>query len=333
MPFPLDALQLHYLVTKGYVDYPTITEREIDDRNKVDTLLRVITVMQTLWFIINCIARAAQRLPIATFELTTVSFIFCTLGTYFCWGRKPADVNVAVSLESKESLRKILLEAEPSEKARRPYSRTPLEFISRKEWSWSLWWEFLMNTVRKLFHLRFQPEVRPMNRIPNDLWLEVPSAGIFALGIVDMCYAGINFFGWNFYFPTAAERILWHVSTCLIFAVIACYLMIESFTFYLVPALPAGIRRWHSKLISSATWRQDAKLSRLQKVLNRLRNNSPNRDAMLYLPLKASIPITVTGFVYGLARSYLLIECALALRELPAGAYKSVNWSALFPHI
>ena len=54
--FPLNAKQLHYMVTRGYLDLPRITKEEIDDKNKLDVILRTITLAQTLWFVVNCIA-------------------------------------------------------------------------------------------------------------------------------------------------------------------------------------------------------------------------------------------------------------------------------------
>jgi len=38
--FPLDAEQLFFLVSKGYVLYPDISREEIEDRNKYDGLAR-----------------------------------------------------------------------------------------------------------------------------------------------------------------------------------------------------------------------------------------------------------------------------------------------------
>lgn len=38
--FPIDARQLHYLVTRGYVTYPEVSKAFIDDKNKTDGLAR-----------------------------------------------------------------------------------------------------------------------------------------------------------------------------------------------------------------------------------------------------------------------------------------------------
>lgn len=38
--FPIDAKQLLYLIKKGYVARPNITQTDINDKNKVDGLVR-----------------------------------------------------------------------------------------------------------------------------------------------------------------------------------------------------------------------------------------------------------------------------------------------------
>ncbi|KAI9727230.1 MAG: hypothetical protein M1834_008490, partial [Cirrosporium novae-zelandiae] len=38
--FPVDAEQLHYLISKGYLEYPKLDKAMIDDKNKADNLSR-----------------------------------------------------------------------------------------------------------------------------------------------------------------------------------------------------------------------------------------------------------------------------------------------------
>ena len=45
-PFPIDAKQLHYLVSRGYLEWSKLDHRMIDDKNKVNGLLRTITICQ-----------------------------------------------------------------------------------------------------------------------------------------------------------------------------------------------------------------------------------------------------------------------------------------------
>jgi len=106
--FPIDAKQLHYLVTHTYVDFPTIGKQEIQDKNKVD-LLRILTLLQTLWFVINMAGRAAQHLDITCGELTTAAFTVCSIGTTVCWIHKPADVSTPELVRSDMAIAEILV--------------------------------------------------------------------------------------------------------------------------------------------------------------------------------------------------------------------------------
>ena len=54
---------------KGEIAFPTITEEEIEDRSKADGLAKGIAVLQTTWFIAQCISRTAQGLIITEIEL------------------------------------------------------------------------------------------------------------------------------------------------------------------------------------------------------------------------------------------------------------------------
>jgi hypothetical protein len=38
--FPVNAKQLFYLIEKGYVEYPSLTKSDINDKNKADMLSR-----------------------------------------------------------------------------------------------------------------------------------------------------------------------------------------------------------------------------------------------------------------------------------------------------
>jgi hypothetical protein len=38
--FSVNAKQLFYLIEKGYVEYPSLTKSDINDKNKADTLSR-----------------------------------------------------------------------------------------------------------------------------------------------------------------------------------------------------------------------------------------------------------------------------------------------------
>jgi hypothetical protein len=99
-----------------------------------------------MWFIINMATRASQQLVITCGELTTAAFIVCSIGTTFCSVYKPADVVTSEIIGTGASISEILLAA--GEEASEPYNRTPLDFVSRKEWAWSLYWSNWINILR-----------------------------------------------------------------------------------------------------------------------------------------------------------------------------------------
>ena len=164
-PFPIDSKQLFYLVEKGYVNFPNVKLRVIQDKNKVDGLLRAVVLCQVLWFLVGVIARWIQRLAVTTAELTTVSFIFCSAGTALCWWHKPADVVTTETIYTDACWNEILQDAD------QPFGEwrlSPLDFISRKEWWWSKSWMNFVNILNHM-HITFGPTYRPAiaSQTPN----------------------------------------------------------------------------------------------------------------------------------------------------------------------
>lgn len=73
-------------------DVAAIDPKDIADRSKGDALTKGFAVLQTSWFIMQCIARAVQRLPITTLELATIAFASLNVVTYLFWWNKPLSV-------------------------------------------------------------------------------------------------------------------------------------------------------------------------------------------------------------------------------------------------
>ena len=48
-PFPLNANQLYFVISNGYVDFPEEDETDIDDRNKRDGLARFVGNFFSAW--------------------------------------------------------------------------------------------------------------------------------------------------------------------------------------------------------------------------------------------------------------------------------------------
>ena len=93
------AKQINHLVRKRYIDIPKITTLEINDRSKSDSLAKFLAIMQVGWLAVHVVARTIQHLETTTLEVTTLSFVVCTLGSFIAWYRKPYDVQIFIILE------------------------------------------------------------------------------------------------------------------------------------------------------------------------------------------------------------------------------------------
>ena len=339
LPFPLDAKQLHYLVSKQHLQLPELDHRVIEDKNKVDGLLRAITLCQIVWFIVNIIGRWAQRLTVTTFELTTVSFILCSLGTTFCWWNKPADAIVAEIIPSEININDIL---ESEGQTLDAWKRTPLDFVSRNEWVWSKCWSNFVSILNHM-HITFGSDVIPIDRIPDSLQRELPIQSLYVCIGLGIGYFSVFFVGWNYSFPTRSEQILWRVACVTIMAMTLVILLIAQLT-ETAPAIRRGFRNHFApkasrtnclesgrQLIKSTKSRSICK--KLNSALDSVRNNSNGKDPLLYIPLKIILPMYIIGFLYCSSRAYILVADVIELRSLPASAYATVDWQKFWPRL
>jgi hypothetical protein len=81
-----------------------ITEEEIGDRSKGDALAKMILILQSSWFICQCIARNLQGLGLTQLELTTLALASLNAMTFILWWDKPLCVYVPVRVRMKREL-------------------------------------------------------------------------------------------------------------------------------------------------------------------------------------------------------------------------------------
>lgn len=78
------------LIAEGLLTPPS--EEEIKDRSKADSFSKLIVLVQTLWFVMQAIARHVEPLPITELEVATLAYTPPILGIYVCWWNKPLGV-------------------------------------------------------------------------------------------------------------------------------------------------------------------------------------------------------------------------------------------------
>lgn len=96
-------------LAEGKIDFPDISEDDINDRSKGDALSKRFALLQITWFIVQLIARASQHLTITEIELTTAALAGLNSIMYVFWWSKPLHIRCPIIIRTKE-LERLLAE-------------------------------------------------------------------------------------------------------------------------------------------------------------------------------------------------------------------------------
>lgn len=317
--FVVNSRQLAYLVEHKYTDGPAISEEDIWDRSKADTMTKIISLAQASWLGIQLCGRAIQRLPTTTLELSAGAIVLCTFGTFFCWLHKPSDLNSGITLEIEASTADILLKA--GDAAAEPYRHTPLDFVAKQSFTCGY-------DVLGFFGMRCDDLERPLRRFPNDRFPDISTFEKFALFCLTLAYSACHLFGWNFFFPTSGERVLWQVSSMVI--------TVTTFLFWVFETVAARQRygRWDKYLIFLRLKEPPTSIDAEKKValdpMDAFEIEQKCAKPMLKWEVWLILPVIL---VYVAARSYMIVEVFVSLRTLPIGAYQTVQVVQMLPHL
>jgi hypothetical protein len=72
---------------------PVPTEEDIQDHSKSDWLAKTIVLIQTSWFVIQCVARGFKHLAITKLEIVTLAYTIILFVIYVAWWDKPRNVD------------------------------------------------------------------------------------------------------------------------------------------------------------------------------------------------------------------------------------------------
>ena len=205
-----------YQSIEAYIDFTSFTvptEEEIKDRGKSDWLAKSLVLLQTSWFVMQCIARAIERLPITHLEIVTLAYAAMNFVIYIFWWNKPLNVNRPVRVFRKPDLG---AESQPRE--------------TRRSGAWRLTWrEIGKGLVTMVVYIAggqdnelFDHSLIDEDRVPR-FWADssgddAKRADAIVLG-VGVCFGAIHCIAWSFSFPTHAELLMWRISSVAITAV------------------------------------------------------------------------------------------------------------------
>ena len=179
------------------------TEAEIKDKGKSDWLTKSLVLLQTSWFVMQCIARAIKHLPVTHLEIVTLAYAAMNFVIYVFWWNKPLNVNRPVRVFRKSDVEEAISEA----------PRLALEANGNHLDEMLM---FIIGTQDDGVNLSHEDRVPRFwaNTTGNDYLI----ADVIMLG-VGICFGAIHCIAWHFSFPTHPELSIWRTSSITITAV------------------------------------------------------------------------------------------------------------------
>ena len=78
--------------------FTMLTKAEIEDRGKSDWLAKSLVLLQTSWFVIQCIAWGINHLPLTHLEIIMLAYAAMNFVIYIFWWYKPLNINRPVCM-------------------------------------------------------------------------------------------------------------------------------------------------------------------------------------------------------------------------------------------
>lgn len=190
--FPLEPDAVVQLVRKGKL-LPLMTD-ELSDKSKGDDLSKGLAILQTIWFVVQCIARFIEGLPLTHLEVMTLAYTVMTVAMYITWWDKPLNVNCAIRVPGV------------------PFKGEPKRI------------HILIEIFGYLAGDRDSyVDIRKLPRVPT-FWAGTPRKETVgyadAVGLlVAIAFGAVHCIAWSYALPSPVKVLLWRVSAIAIIAI------------------------------------------------------------------------------------------------------------------
>jgi hypothetical protein len=297
-----DQLESYSLTGNG--DFPRISKAEIEDKSKGDAISKGFVILQTGWFVIQCIARRAQHLPITELELVTVAFAALNFVIYILWWDKPQNVQRGVRVYEKRATEEAIDDGDieapvvfwvalrdalsdlPTAIVRGPNISEFDSWLARVL-TWPLLRPFNVVLSTSERDGEEEAEMRVGTFYPIRWVTASENFSFFFMTAIASAFGGIHLIGWSFTFPSSIEQTLWRVASLVITGVPI-----------LIVLFPLA----------------------LYSIFD-------DQNICFFIPFFSLL------FLYILGRLTLLVLPFLCLRSLPPAAFYIVHWASFIPHI
>jgi len=300
-----EQLQSYSLTGNG--DFPRISKAEIEDKSKGDAISKGVVILQTGWFVLQCITRGAQGLPITELELVTVAFAALNFLIYVLWWNKPQNVQRAARVYKKRRTEEAVDDGDvettvgPWVALGDALSDLPAVVVrgpSINEGDFDSWlariltWPF-MKPLGVIFSDRDSVYEKRVDTFYPNVWVAgSENFSIFLVLTITMAFGGIHCIGWSFNFPSSIERTLWRVASLSITSVPISFPLLTTLGLCVDVIFQNGFGNFCY-------------------------------NACYILPFS----------LYVLSRLALLLLPLLSLRSLPPTAFHVIHWTSMIPHV
>jgi hypothetical protein len=250
------------LLENETIDLPT--EREIQDKSTSDWLAKTVVLIQTIWFITQCIARRIEHLPTTELEIVALAYTTINFGIFLAWLDKPQNVECPIRVFHQPP--KLNHKNNP-----RWFSKVMLVIMGGQD----DWVNLHEETKVPLFY----------SGGPTTEELGYADSMTLAAGVV---FGAIHCIAWSFEFATPVQAWLWRSSAIVITAIPVLLLSLLGFLF--------------------------------------LKSNRLIAEFLTF----SSPPLSL---LYITARLITVVLAFINLTSLPPGAYETVHWTTLLPHV
>ena len=305
----LDIGTLERLFEEERIDWPRISKKEIEDRSKGDFVSKGIAVLQTTWFIAQCIIRGVFKISLTQLELATVAFSALNIALSVLWMYKP----LGVAYPFRVDLRRL-----ESDSLHPP---SPLHSESPQS-TFGCFLAYFYTTFKKKgliapIYIFIEPfnlvwssvedliACEALSEAPNQLSVPTfyaPNSPNYILApLMGLCvgisFGGIHCVAWYFQFPSSAEEYIWRTTAVTITTIPVIFFLIVENIRMQIP--DAGFQDLSS---------HDFSRFRILIVYFLIVLYCISRVALVFLPI-------------------------LALRCIPPEALLDFQWSSFVPHI
>ena len=186
------ADELTKLIESGAIKGPSISEEELKSRGKSDWIVKLVAVLQIIWFVVQTLVRAIQKYQVTALEIMTVGFVLCSIFTYGFYRHLPQDVEYPILLRIQDT-NTTENETMPEQDSMKPNTAAERESTG---------------LISPVVATDETDSDLSTTYSPSKITENIPYIllGLFASG-----FGATHCLAWNSPFPTAKERLAWRI--------------------------------------------------------------------------------------------------------------------------